>query len=1002
MSRWLSRICAITLLSSTLYSCSNVATTDLATDQNSKDIPSDPNAPDPLPPNLPDIFNPIAYFTFDNPSAGTYNSSPRPSICPDSSSTSSACLNFQYYGSNYKISNGGQVGPYLDLTTVSAVGFRDTAEQLSGSFTVEFLFKPTQDFQSSNLIATRLSDGFSVSLKYPELTFSTTTKDGSGEIVHDNFTVILSGKSRGNYSHLFDNNWHHLAFTYEQTTGIKRIYIDGYSFPEFKKIISPGPIQIGQNAFTIGDLTHYRHPYSFFDEVAMHKYALPYTMIYQHYMNTIVGGQHYNFTGPGITPSTIDSISVNDYDPKDFAPFTNIPTVLKDGRFVDQPSSVPSVLTQLRTFPTPRYRTGHTLERNFNWMDSTYLAGSNQQGMTVYDAGPILVNIEKELNLNWHYLTSFGTNGNIYTSAPANNSWDYYKLQAVNSPELAGLPIDYVTLRVQLDDVDYFSQSLSSNCYLKNASGQYLNSEAGLSGSTKYIRPTKDATGPCPDSNFADDGVIIRNSILSILNHTSKNVRIITDNAEMLGRPSDQLVGTNTAKADPTVKSELQSSGLPDFFTFFSRWRSRLDSLFRDTILNTTNTKLSNAKYTTYSVDGDINYHFKWSEMRNSQSSIGGRKLPTGYMYMRNPTKWHVYSHGADHGLGWFQSAKYHERLSGDEFISPYISPGWNIREEYNLRPGRWLGMLKIMHGFGTAFSYTGFFNSVDSYQPGQPYVQEPRNWVWQAAIPSYAQAAVSRFDDFFMNSKVMEGDTVVSYDPPSAEPGYRFETGNSAQFVTVRKHNSLNKYLIFGTHQPLTNFKGEPLASDATIQLDGQSVTFEVRRQGSVYVYDKTVSPAIFYQVDDWHESSHPWYWSKNTMIDAAVSDNISPPIKTEVPSGTTAGDYTNHTTFVSYPSSTSNFGNGMQYTYQARDTTTRKLYIKVRSKSQGVSTGGGSLIIDNGTPINIPATTTNTWTWVSVNAPALNTTSSHSIKIIPTNHNMEFSKIYISNVAP
>ena len=58
------------------------------------------------------------------------------------------------------------------------------------------------------------------------------------------------------------------------------------------------------------------------------------------------------------------------------------------------------------------------------------------------------------------------------------------------------------------------------------------------------------------------------------------------------------------------------------------------------------------------------------------------------------------------------------------------------------------------------------------------------------------------------------------------------------------------------------------------------------------MYVYDKTQNPPVFYQLDGWHEVTHPDWWSRNFSLEAELFDSpVNSTIKTEVPLGTLPG---------------------------------------------------------------------------------------------------------------
>ena len=55
--------------------------------------------------------------------------------------------------------------------------------------------------------------------------------------------------------------------------------------------------------------------------------------------------------------------------------------------------------------------------------------------------------------------------------------------------------------------------------------------------------------------------------------------------------------------------------------------------------------------------------------------------------------------------------------------------------------------------------------------------------------------------------------------------------------------------------------------------------VCFEARRQGSVYVFDRTAtgSNGTLTQVDAWHEADHPGYWSADFDFEAEVHAGLA-----------------------------------------------------------------------------------------------------------------------------
>ena len=181
----------------------------------------------------------------------------------------------------------------------------------------------------------------------------------------------------------------------------------------------------------------------------------------------------------------------------------------------------------------------------------------------------------------------------------------------------------------------------------------------------------------------------------------------------------------------------------------------------------------------------------------------------------------------------------------------------------------------------GAEFFTTGYFVTSTPYQ-------NPKNYVWQMVIPPYAQAITSRYEDLFRNGYIMSGDVPNSTSNPQWM-AYNFYTGDPRKLVVIRKHNTLTKYAITGTIQPSSNMDGAAeLEGTAKIRLDGNWMQFKVRRQGSTYIYDNSnTSAPVFYQLDGWHETTHPYYWTKDFSIEAENfgNTNASLNIKIELP---------------------------------------------------------------------------------------------------------------------
>ena len=261
---------------------------------------------------------------------------------------------------------------------------------------------------------------------------------------------------------------------------------------------------------------------------------------------------------------------------------------------------------------------------------------------------------------------------------------------------------------------------------------------------------------------------------------------------------------------------------------------------------------LQNTKFSEYQVGGNPIY-MNYNQTRTINKPINGQIYATPDFYPRWPNNW-SYGTSAWNGWGSIAKGRYYELAQGDKLFSPFISPGWSQNEEHNIRPAQYLGLLKALSAAGAENFNPGFFNTASAYGGLNPPPANPAGYAWQAVIPSYAQAITSRYENLLRNSDLLEGDVPNPGTNPIL-PNYSFTAGNQQNLVVIRKDHTQNIYVITGTIQPNSNMIGNAvLESDAIIKLNGSTLQFDIRRQGSTYIYDNTnPSIPVFYQLDGW-----------------------------------------------------------------------------------------------------------------------------------------------------
>ena len=398
---------------------------------------------------------------------------------------------------------------------------------------------------------------------------------------------------------------------------------------------------------------------------------------------------------------------------------------------------------------------------------------------------------------------------------------------------------------------------------------------------------------------------------------------------------------------DAKVQAAFEKDGASNWDTFESKWRLRLTARFRDIFLKSGLASLKGTAYSQYQVQGtnkDVeNYYGNWTYTRKINTPLpkrsGGGISYYSTIDLYPGACWDSYCSwfsgaGAWHALSMLDSDRPAAEALGDNLFSPFVAAGWSAQSESNIRPAQWLGMLKLLGIWGAEFYYTGFFSVGAPFPPSE-------NWCYQAAIPAYSQAISSNYADLLFEDgshPVLAGAQgsysaghEATFGPnPTVSTSPWLWAGAPNRIAVARKAAAKELYVIAGAVERKSNQVGNAraavnvsilLPTGGSVNESGSAVAavesrlqFEVRLQGSVYVYDASAPHApAFYQIDAWHEASHPSYWSQHSTVEAEVfcthlshlrEDLRENPkrraIYTEVPPGTAVGDYRVFTTFV------------------------------------------------------------------------------------------------------
>lgn len=891
----------------------------------------------------------------------------------------------------------GRVGNAIQVTgnNMLSTGTLTT----SNSFSVSFLFKP--DYLFGNTRNQVLFEFGSISFRFwwPELWYFTSVTNGT-TTTQDRFIVSLEGTGPMSYDY-YRNKWTLFTLTYNASTGEKAIYIDGTSPAGMNNTV----VQTGTIAGTSGvkaglntGSMNYEKMYGAFDELAIYNVCLTKDQAYQAYVD-VSNGQHYSgLSQPApLPPSVTASSDINEFPYGHTIGSANSSSVTN------------SVLRQFQNSPVPRYRPGHALLPNFPWVDQTYFSQLYQPGVpTTAAAIDSSVAIQSEFVQRWNYYLQVSPNVQAFRSQYSNTStfagrWvalananPLWKTSAITFwdqvvPSTAGFS----------SDTNYIAKKgLPAAYYMRNASGQFLSSTGGVAtaGWQKIITPV------CPIDSIKQDGLTIKAHLQTLQTYLNRPLDMVTENMESYKKLNNTIMAN-----DPVLVSDKASKGISSWDEYDGLARA---VLFSNVYYNQFSSLpiMNGTKFLYYQVcgwDGSFtnvqNYFGKWSWMRYTQQTFtGANRYSTIDIYPRRPYNWRVGA-SAFRGLQCYLESRTVELFTGDTLCSPFISPGWDTDEEKAIRPGQWLGLLKIVNSLGAEFFNVGYFNETSGSFSSATPPNAPKGYVYQMMIPSYAQATVSYWENTFRHGSFLPGDVPLDQVHAGQGSSYLFWSGSPEILTTVRQDNvTTTKYVITSTIQQLSNKTGSaPIATDAKIVLAGDTLQFGTRRQGSVYVYNKTTN--LFYQLDAWHEYKHPERWSKDFTLEAEVTDAGAPQLKTyNATLATNNKDFRNSYTAISYADTTT-WIDSSKYYVMPRTTATH--YVWFRARTRDIAHTGniyfrcGSAV---DTVLNVADTT---WYWYRYNngtatkfSYSLTGNANNVLSLIPSNKWIEIDQIMVT----
>lgn len=872
-----------------------------------------------------------SYWTMDRKS-GTTNYADSTGLYP---------LNLTDYGGTY-IQENGNVQKCLKLSSNNSnLMVLGSAGSITGSFTFEIAFKTGQNFHGAQFFRDQQGNfecGFSVKSSIvpnysnnPQLSIFFNIGNDSWEIPLDGLDV----KSMGYYL----TGWHHMVFKYDSPGKLRTIWVDGKNPVEFRKVTPSISYTCG--TIWMNHTVNYRRFDGWIDEVAYSNTPLSNYLIYQHYQNFASGNHYQNTTNinsipnPPATSAPVDSLDF----PKGW------------------PNNSMSILDQGLKSPVARYRTNHQLDPLARWTDNQWTFG-RYNGYTDNQSLQNQDTLTTEWWRNYNYLNTIQLTG---------NSWQTQAVTTANNHP--GMKSMLITLRAQIPGCQLKRKDLAPTQYLRNSSGQYLDYNGNVTNdpNSRYWAPSGDP------SVYNADGTFMKNAIVPVNNSLNTKLYLINEDGEVL---ADEI-SSEVMQLDPRCVTGAAAAGL-SLKDYYARKFTEMESTsYRNIILS--GSGLNNTLYSLYNMDGFPSYSPSWKEARKTNTLNQGEYLSTPDFYPRYPYAWRT-GVGAFQSVSWMIKARKSEIELGDKHTSPFVAAGYNTIDTLNILPAQWLGLLKAYLPLGVRFYYAGWFDEAPIINQSNPPA-DPRKYIYQIQVPAYAQACVSYAEDIMKYGDALCGDFPTSYDPPEAGCGYNFWCGDPRMLITARKYQS--KYLIAACLNPLSNMKGavEPY-KDVTINLEGITTKLRVRKQGSMYILDKSGSSPVWYELDTWHESTHPSRWTDEYIAEAEVADTLVGGSRITYPNA--PNDYSVWKTTIKLGA-----GNYASYKPVLRNVKNRYLFIKAK--------GSGSIAVKWDTNGDSTITTAAPEQWYRLSLGSV--TGQHSLKITSNSPGIEIDQWVITD---
>ncbi|MCI4668426.1 MAG: LamG domain-containing protein [Bacteroidia bacterium] len=658
-------------------------------------------------------------------------------------------------------------------------------------------------------------------------------------------TEKLMGTDRKSISYYLDGNWHHIAFVFDGINGTGGVWVDGKKIATNQESLkgysmSKKPFFLNIDQHFAGDL----------DDIAIYYRSISPFEIAKH-ASASLAGKEYGTEVKMRNFQVENAGSKAKIDIKEFAPGHPVVSL--------------SPYQQLDDFPYPRYKKDHQLMPLFNWMGIPFIGGFKQDGIKDEQASANSAAITELMADKYHYALVIPNSKSISVGKPLSSQYVVVRDMVNLANRRKDLPLGMISLWLQtkmtlLEGEEQFSpyvarKNLPDEYYMKNDKGQFIQANGVPHETIRWLSPS------APGELFKKEGQVQKMYFNHWLKLLDRPIDIINENGEAPPYEWREKV----REVDPAADAHFKKSGIKDWDEYAAKQKLRFRKNYSDPFIKDI-PGLKNTLFTWYGVDAGPLNRFQWKESRYISSQINGQYYSTPDFYPRYPDNWRKWK-GPWRGWEWLVVCRKIEINQGDKLFSPFIGAGWEKDPVRNIRPSQWLGLLKLLGPIGAEFYYTGFFNETPWGHQGKFTFPNPKNYIWQAALPAYAQALTSHYEDI-----LREGD--VLYDA-KGDPIIHTAVNDPRFLVAVRKAKNEDRYIIAGGIFPLSNLPGQvPEEGEVWVPIGNQKYKMCFRRQGSVYELNLSGTKAVIRQLDSWHETGHPSYWSTDLSFEAEVYD--------------------------------------------------------------------------------------------------------------------------------